>query len=147
MIIFYFVAAFVVGTLVTLQTGSNARLKEALGEPLAAVIASSALGIVALVAVVVVARLPVPSLEKVAAAPWWAWLGGVLGAVYAVTVVLLARSLGAATLTALVVTGQLVCSVALDHFGLIGFELHPAGLGRMLGCAFLLAGLVLISRS
>jgi transporter family-2 protein len=61
-----------------------------------------------------------------------------------VTVVLLVRTLGAATLTALVVTGQLVCSVLLDHFGLIGFEPHPAGLGRIAGCLLMIAGLVLI---
>ena len=55
-----------------------------------------------------------------------------------------ARELGAATLTALVITGQLVCSVALDHLGLLGFELHAAGLGRLIGCLLLLAGTLLI---
>ncbi len=147
MIAFYLAAAVVAGALVTLQTGSNTRLKEALGEPIPAVIVSSALGIAVLIAVVVVARIPLPSFQhQLAAAPWSAWLGGVLGAVYAVTVVLLARRLGAATLTALAVTGQLVCSVVLDHFGLIGFELHPAGAARMLGCLLMVAGLVLIWR-
>jgi len=146
MIALYFVAAFVAGALVTTQTGSNARLKEALEHPLPAVIISSALGVVLLIATAVVARVPVPSLQKLAAAPWSAWLGGVLGAVYAVTVVLLAHRLGAATLTALVVTGQLVCSVLLDHFGLIGFDVHPAGIGRIVGCLLLVAGFVLIWR-
>ena len=75
-----------------------------------------------------------------------AWLGGVLGAAYAVAVVMLARPLGAATLTALVVTGQLVCSVVLDHFGLLGFELHAASVGRVIGCALLVVGIALIWR-
>ena len=78
------------------------------------------------------------------AAPWTAWLGGALGAAYAVTVVVLARELGAVTLTALVVTGQLLCSVVLDHFGVLGFEVHVASAGRLLGCGLLLTGIALI---
>ena len=55
-------------------------------------------------------------------------LGGVLGA------------------TALVVTGQLVCSVLLDHFGWLGFTEHAAGIGRIVGCLLMLAGFFLIAR-
>ena len=146
MIVVYFVVAFVAGAFVTVQTGSNTRLKEALEHPVPAVILSSAVGMLLLLAALVVARVPLPSVQKVAGAPWTAWLGGVLGAAYALIVVLLARRLGAATLTALVVTGQLVCSVLLDHFGLIGFDVHPAGIGRIVGCLLLVAGFVLIWR-
>jgi transporter family-2 protein len=144
MIALYLLIALAAGAFITLQTGSNTRLKEALGHPLPAVVVSSLIGIVLLAAVIVVTRAPVPSPARVTAAPWTAWLGGILGAAYAVSVVVLARELGAATLTALVITGQLVCSVVLDHFGLLGFDLHAAGSGRLVGCALLLAGTVLI---
>ena len=142
----FFAVALLAGTLITVQTGSNARLKEAFGEALPAVIVSSSFGIILLVAVTLTVRIPWPSLPGVAGAPWWAWLGGVLGAIYAVATVLLARELGAATLTALVVTGQLVCSVVLDHFGWLGFTEHAAGIGRVLGCLLMVAGFFLIAR-
>jgi transporter family-2 protein len=142
----FFAVAFVVGGLITVQTGSNARLKEALGEALPAVIVSSALGVVLLVAVTFGARTPWPSLATLAGAPWWGGLGGVLGAVYAVATVLLARQLGAAPFTALVVSGQLVCSVVLDHFGWVGFTEHAAGVGRIVGCLLMIAGFFLIAR-
>ena len=129
-----------------MQTGTNARLKEAFGETLPAVIVSSSVGIILLVAVTLGARIPWPTLAAVGGAPWWGWLGGVLGAVYAVATVLLARELGAAPLTALVVTGQLVCSVVLDHFGWVGFTEHAASLGRIVGCGLMVVGLVLIAR-
>jgi bacterial/archaeal transporter family-2 protein len=138
--------ALLVGALITVQTGSNARLKEAFGEALPAVILSSSLGIILLVAVTLGARTPWPSPSSLAGAPWWAWLGGALGAVYAVATVLLARELGAATLTALVVTGQLICSVVLDHFGWVGFAEHAAGVGRIVGCALMVTGFFLIAR-
>jgi transporter family-2 protein len=144
MIALSLVAALLVGALITIQTGSNARLKEALAHPLPAVTISSVIGILLLVAVMVVTRTPAPTLDRVLAAPWTAWIGGILGAVYAVTVVMLARDLGAATLVALVVAGQLLCSVLLDHFGVLGFELRTAGIGRLIGCALLLSGVALI---
>jgi bacterial/archaeal transporter family-2 protein len=90
-----------------------------------------------------IARIPWPSLPSIAGTPWWGWLGGALSAIYAVTMVLLARELGAATLTALAVTGQLVCSVMLDHFGWVGFHEHAAGLGRIVGCLLMVAGVLL----
>ena len=141
-----FAVAFAVGGFVTLQAGSNTRLKETLGEPLVALILSSTIGIAGLVAVVTVARRPWPSFEQIAAVSWWAWLGGFLGAFYAVVVVLLAKPLGAAGLTAALVTGQLVCSVVLDHFGWMGFEMHAASALRLVGCALMIVGFVLISR-
>ena len=142
----FFVVALTVGALITLQTGSNAGLKEALRQPLMAVIISSSIGVVALLGIVLAGRWPWPSSDQLMAAPWWAWLGGVLGAAYAIAVVVLARPLGATTLTALVVTGQLLCSVILDHFGWIGFETHTASVLRLAGCALMIAGFVLIAR-
>lgn len=144
--VLYFPLAFLVGALITIQTGSNAKLKQALGETLPAVIISSAIGVVALLLVTMIARLPWPPPERAMAAPWSAWLGGLLGAVYALVVVLLAKDLGAATLTALLVTGQLVCSIVLDHFGWIGFEQHSVNVWRITGCGLMLLGLMLISR-
>ena len=138
--------AFCAGAVITVQIGTNTRLKEAFGEAMPAVIVSSMPGVVVLAAVTLVTRTPWPSMARLAGAPWWAWLGGVLGAVYAVATVLLARRLGAATLTAAVVTGQLVCSVMLDHFGALGFTEHALSAGRVAGCLLMIAGFVLIAR-
>jgi transporter family-2 protein len=138
--------AFCVGAVITVQIGTNTRLKEAFGEAMPAVIVSSMLGVAILAVATLVGRTPWPSMARLAGAPWWAWLGGLLGALYAVATVLLARRLGAATLTAAVVTGQLVCSVVLDHFGALGFSEHALSAGRVAGCLLMIAGFVLIAR-
>jgi len=138
--------ALLVGALITVQVGANTRLKEAFGEALPAVIVSSSLGVLILAAVALIGRSSWPSAATLAGVPWWGWLGGALGAVYAIATVMLARTLGAATLIALVVTGQLVCSVALDHFGAVGFSEHAVSVGRIAGCLLLIAGTVLIWR-
>jgi bacterial/archaeal transporter family-2 protein len=139
-----FVASFVAGALVTLQIGSNAKLKEALGGPLPAIIASSSLGVALLVVAMLVIQVPWPSPGRLNAAPLSAWLGGIFGAVYAIVTVILARHVGAATLIALLVTGQLLCSVVVDHFGVLGFEIRPATLWRVAGCGLMVGGFFLI---
>jgi Putative inner membrane exporter, YdcZ len=62
--------------------------------------------------------------------------GGVLGILYGLAVVFLASHMGAATLIATVITGQLVFSMVADHFGSVGFYLHRASPCRIVGCVF-----------
>jgi bacterial/archaeal transporter family-2 protein len=99
--------AFIAGTLITCQVGSNSQLKKNLGQPLPALIVNYVMGIAAVFLYTFVRRVPFPSTEKGLQTPWWGWLGGIFGAVYGLTAIVLASQLGAATLTALVVTGQL----------------------------------------
>jgi len=138
--------ASLAGALITVQAGSNSQLKKSLGEPMPAVMINYVIGFCVVAAYSAVRHAPMVSLDKAGQVPWWAWSGGMLGSVYGVAAVLLASKLGAAPLTALVVTGQLICSVLLDHFGWVGFEAHPAGWGRIAGCALMLAGLTLIAK-
>ncbi|PZP47307.1 MAG: hypothetical protein DI601_04045 [Azospirillum brasilense] len=56
------------------------------------------------------------------------------------------RKLGAGPYTALTLTAAVVTSVLLDHFGLVGFEVRSLSLPRVLGCALMIGGVVLIAR-
>ena len=85
-----------------------------------------------------------PSWKAVADTPWWTWSGGVLGGVFILLMILLLPSLGAATLIALVVAGQMATAITLDHFGAFGLASHPVSLSRVAGAALLIAGVVLI---
>lgn len=141
-----FVFALLAGALITCQTGSNSQLKKSLTQPLPALIVNYLVGMTAVGLYTWIRRVPIPTLENATSAPWWGWVGGVFGAVYGLVAILLASQMGAATLTALVVTGQLVCAVTLDHFGWLGFDVHPASLWRIGGCALMVVGLVLIAK-
>lgn len=138
--------AFLAGALVTVQAGSNSQLKQGFGTPMPALLVNYVLGFTAVLGYALIARVPWPALGQIGRAPWWAWLGGAAGAFYGVAAILLANSLGAATLMALAVSGQLLASVAFDHFGWLGFEVHPAGWTRVAGCLLMIGGFVLIAR-
>ena len=89
-------------------------------------------------------RDPVPSAAVAARVPWWAWSGGLFGAVFIALAILLIPKIGAATFVALLVTGQMLAALTLDHFGLLGVPVQPATLVRMAGAGFLILGVVLI---
>jgi uncharacterized membrane protein YdcZ (DUF606 family) len=55
-------------------------------------------------------------------APWWSWVGGVLGAYYVIVNICFAQKLGSGTAVAVFVCSQLCMSVVLDLTGLVGFQ-------------------------
>jgi transporter family-2 protein len=78
--------------------------------------------------------------------PAWAWFGGLLGAAYVAATTVLGPRLGAATLLALTIGGQMVAALLVDHYGVIGFPQTPFTPARLVGVVLLVAGVLLIMR-
>lgn len=138
--------AVLVGALLPVQAGVNAQLRLDLTDPLATALASFLVGAAGLAAALAVSRGTVAPGAAWARTDWWHWTGGLLGAAYIVAAVILAPRLGAAVLTAAVVAGQMAASVALDHYGLVGFPEHPISLSRLAGAGLVILGVVLVQR-
>lgn len=138
--------AFAVGALLSVQVGMNAALRAAFGHAAYAALVNFAIGTLGLLAFAFAVRAPLPAGAQLAGAPWWAWLGGLFGALYVASSAVLGPQLGAATLTALVVGGQMLSALVIDHYGLIGFPEHPVSLARLLGAVLVVGGVVLLTR-
>ncbi len=133
------------GVLVGMQAPINARLGRAVGSLQAATV-SFVVGTVALVAIAAVAGGGFATLSNAGRAPWWAFVGGLLGATYVTVAILTVRTLGASGLTAAVITGQLAISVAIDRLGLLGVVRQPLALHRIVGLVLLVLGVALVVR-
>lgn len=142
-----FVFAMVAGVLLPTQAGINAQLAKNLGHPLLAASVSFALGTLALLLFTLAFHIPLPEISRAMQAPWYFWLGGLLGVIYLTATIILAPLLGAATMIGLIVAGQMLASITLDHFGLVGYPVHPLGFWRAVGAIFLIAGVAIIQRS
>jgi bacterial/archaeal transporter family-2 protein len=138
--------AIVIGALLPVQTGVNAQLRAFLGNPVTTAFVSFGVGTVGLLAALVSLGIPVPLGSAWSQSSWWQWTGGLLGAIYIAGVVVLAPRLGAGTLIAAVVAGQMVAALALDHFGLVGFAEHPVSGLRLVGAGLVVLGVTLIQR-
>jgi transporter family-2 protein len=138
--------AIIVGFALPVQAGINAQLRLALGHPLTTAFASFLVGTLALGVLLLVFRVPIPAARVAAQTPVWHWTGGFLGAAYIAVAVILAPRLGAATMIASVVAGQMLASLLLDHFGLVGFARQAATPGRLLGAGLVIVGVRLLQR-
>lgn len=130
------------GAAIALQALVNARLQQAAGNPILAASISFAVGLAGLLAVLPLSRGG--SVSALGFAPWWAWIGGLLGAFYIVMSILLLPRIGAAALISAVVLGQMVFSIVADHYGLLGTQVREASPLRLLGALLLVAGVLLI---
>ena len=138
--------ALLAGVLNTVQSGANATLAKGLGQPIAAALAVTLGNVAVYMVAALFVGLRWPGLGRAAQLPWWAWTGGICGAAYVLAVLFFAEKLGAAVFTGCTVTAAILTSVALDHFGLVGFKEHAFNVWRGLGVLLLLAGVGLISR-
>ena len=141
---FLYVVALGAGVSVAIQQVINGSLRASLGSPAWAGLFSYVGGLLTMIIAVVALGEHVPSWKLMANTPWWSWSGGVFGGVFILLVILLLPSLGAATLFALVVAGQVLAAITLDHFGALGLTPHPVTTARLLGAALVIAGVVLI---
>jgi transporter family-2 protein len=138
------IIAVVGGAALALQVAINAALSRAIGHPMAAALVSVIVSAIFLLAALTVLRIPLPSRAALAGTPWWALVGGVLGALYLVLSIAAVPRLGAAVVVALVIAGQLLTSLALDHVGAFGLAAHSITLWRFAGAGALIVGVVLI---
>jgi len=132
------------GLAIVVQQALNAKVRVELDSALWAAVVSYVGGTVAVVAALLIAREPLVSGAAIARTPWYAWAGGFFGAVFICLSILLLPRLGAATVIALVVVGQMLGSLAFDHFGVLGLPVQEATPMRLAGAALLIAGVVLI---
>jgi bacterial/archaeal transporter family-2 protein len=133
------------GALVGMQAPINSRLGKAVGTIQAATF-SFLVGTVALLLLASFWNGGLGNLSRVGHAPWWALIGGLLGAVYVSVALVAVRTLGASGLTAVVITGQLAISIVIDRFGLLGIAKQHIGASRIIGLALLIAGFLLVVR-
>lgn len=140
----FYLAAALAGSAFVVQQAVNAGLKGALGSGIWAGLTNFVIGAVAIGLVILVLREPMPSFASASRAPWYAWAGGVLGALYIVGSVFLLPRIGTAALIALVILGQMLTSLTLDHFGILGVSVHEANWPRLAGAALLIAGVGLL---
>lgn len=133
------------GVSIVVQQVLNANLRTALGSAAWSGFASYLVGLACMAVLALVLRDPLPA-GAAARVPWWAWSGGLFGAAFIGLAILLVPQIGAATFVALLVTGQMLASVAFDHFGWLGLAERPVDPLRLLGVALLIGGVVLIRR-
>jgi transporter family-2 protein len=143
-LVFPMILAAMAGISLVVQQALNANLRAALTSAAWSGFVSYFLGVICMVGLALLLRDPIPSLATASRIPWFAWSGGLFGAIFIGLAIFLIPQLGAATFFALLIAGQMFGSIAFDHFGLLGVPVHPVSAIRLAGAALLVGGVVLI---
>ncbi|AWK89119.1 DMT family transporter [Azospirillum thermophilum] len=137
-------AALVAGAAVPFQAGANAALGRTLGHPLWATVASLIVSLLAVLPSLLLLKVPAPSVTQAFQMPLWVWFGGIAGVVYITSALLITPRLGATAFIVCVIAGQVLASLLIDHFGLMGLAAKPASAWRVFGVLLIVAGMVVV---
>ncbi|EOV0285959.1 DMT family transporter [Salmonella enterica] len=139
----YLLLAFFAGAALPIQGSANAELSRILGNPVTASLISALVSITLMLLLSLFFRIPLPG--AVLRAPWWAWLGGIMGVFFLVTSTFTVPVTGTANFLVTVITGQVIAALLIDKLGLLNVPVHPLSLSRIMGVIFVIAGAVMIN--
>ena len=131
------------GVLFALQSPINARLGNAMGGPLVGAFLSFLTGTIILSVILLMQRKTIP-LTNITQTPWWLWIGGTLGAFMVFAAAYSVERLGSAAMLALIIAGQIIASLVIDHYGILVHNPVPVSPIRIAGAAMLLGGVIMI---
>lgn len=143
--IIWIILIFLAGTFLPIQAGMNSKLAKTGGSPVYASMISFAVGVITLIAYILITSQNI-SLKGLKEAPAYAWFGGILGAFYVTAIVLAFPKIGPGLTFGLVVAGQLLISMIMEHFQIMGSQPHPVSIGRIMGMLLIVAGVIMMKR-
>ena len=134
------------GASIVVQQALNINLRAALSSAAGSGLVSCAVGCVCTVMLILALRDPVPAASVATRIPWWAWSGKLSGTMFFGLAIPAGAAARSGDVLALPVTGQMLSSLAFDHFGWMGLAQRSIDLPKMLGVAMVIDGVVLIRR-
>ena len=135
----------IAGAFLPMQGSMNSKLAKAGENPVYASMISFTIGVLALVTYILLTSQNV-SWKGLKDAPSYSWLGGVLGAFYVTVIVFAFPKIGPGLTFGLVVAGQLITSMVMEHFQIMGTPHQPISLGRIVGVLLIIIGVVAVKK-
>jgi transporter family-2 protein len=137
--------AFLSGAFLPIQAGLNAKLGKAAESPVYASMLSFLIGTIGLFTYIILTNQTI-SWAGVRAAPAHVWLGGLLGAFYVTVIILAFPKLGPGLTFGLVVAGQMIISILLEHFNIMVAQQNSISFMKLLGVLLVVAGVIIIRK-
>lgn len=145
MTVVFILMAIGAGVFMVVQSNINGQVRVRLADPWQAALVSTTVSTLSLFIVSAVSsRRLVPPLGRLTGGPWWLLTGGLLGACIVAASLFLVSKIGSGVLFALLVSGQMLAAMVMDHFGVLGLPVHHVNGQRVLGAILLLVGVALI---
>lgn len=143
---FFIILAVVAGMMMPTQAAINNKLANSVESPILSAFISFVVGTVALFLYILATGIPLGNLANAKNAPLIAWIGGILGAIFVASAVILVPRIGVALTFSLIIAGQMLVTLIIDHFGFLGVPVKEISLIRLLGATLITIGVILIRK-
>ncbi len=144
--ILFYLLPVLAGVAMTIQSGINSQLRVAINHPFMAAFVSFFVGTIALIFILLFSKQPLPPMEAYTGINWYKFSGGLFGVLVVTVTLLSVKEIGVANMFVLVIAGQLITAVCMDHFGVLGLNVSPITLQKLAGIIFLVAGAWLVNK-
>jgi transporter family-2 protein len=141
----WIIMALVSGAFLPIQAGLNSKLGKAVANPIYASLFSFIVGAIGLSLYILLSRQSF-SLAGIKSAPASIWLGGLLGAFYVTVIILAFPHLGPGLTFGLVIAGQMLTSILLEHFNVLVAQQQNISLMKIVGVMLVIVGVVIIRK-
>ncbi|HXS36295.1 MAG TPA: DMT family transporter [Flavipsychrobacter sp.] len=144
--ILYFALALITGALIPVQAATNAAFSKSIGNPIATGLMVFIIGLIGMLLFSFFSKTPLPTLQGLKQAPAYGYIGGLIVAIYVIMITILTPRIGVGASIGLIITGQLLCAVAIDHFGLFNVAVRHITISRFIGMLLMIAGIYLVMK-
>jgi bacterial/archaeal transporter family-2 protein len=145
LLVFSLLGALLGGAMIALQAPTNAALARSVGSPVNAALVSFAVGTLALLLVALALGVR-PASAPVRSLPWYAWTGGLYGAVFVAMAAFAVPRTGVTLFLTVAIAGQLAMALLLDRLGAFGVPRVEVSPVRVAGILLVLGGAFLVRR-
>ncbi len=132
-----------IGMILPIQAAVNGKLMRTFGHPVIGATISFVTGTMLLLAYTISLHKRI-SLNAIRDTNWYDWTGGIIGVIYVTGIIMIIPRLGAGFAFALIVGGQLLMSLIMDHYGILGLPVNEISWSKIFGVMLLIFGVWLI---
>ena len=138
--------ALITGALIPIQAATNAAFSKSIGSPIITGLIVFIIGLAGMILFILLSKTPFPMRQQLTSAPLYGYLGGLIVATYVVMITILVPRIGVGAAIGLIVTGQIICAVIIDHFGLFNVAVRTISITRLAGIFLMIAGIYLVMK-
>lgn len=142
----YILLTLLVGLCLPIMASANGALSKSIGSPFTATFGIFALAAGLIGVITLVTNSPGLTVQGISQTNWKMWLGAFIVVMNIVTFTIVPQKIGAANMIVFFITGQIISSVVVEHFGLLNFPIHQITWQRLLGIAFLIIGVAMVKK-
>lgn len=141
---FWTFLAFCIGCLIPFQGIMTSNLAKKFEHPFGAAFINFLGGTLVFALVMIISPVALPSFKKISSIPWYLFTGGLIGSLFILGAVFALPKIGASSFFGLIVFGQLIMTLVVDHYGIFGLPIHKFDSIRLLGMSLLISGAFLV---